>query len=68
MYEGKWYPVETNLIYFLEEFTNIFLPLEIKFSFLIHKNVYFSNLFRKVELEEKIFEGFGNQNIWHNVR
>ena len=68
MYEGKWYPVETNLIYLLEEFANIFLPLEIKVSFLIHKNVYFSNLFHKAELEEKIFEGFGNQNIWHNVR
>ena len=33
MYEGKFYPLEKNLTYFLEEFAYVFLPLEIKFFF-----------------------------------
>ena len=33
MSEGKKYPLEKNLTYFFEEFTYIFLPLEIQVSF-----------------------------------
>ena len=56
--------------YFLEEFTYIFLPLEIKVSiFWNHKNIY--NLFRKTELSKSlspyVFEGFDEQNMWRHV-
>ena len=47
MYEGKWYPSEKNLIHFLEEFSNIFLPLQIKVSFLKpQKSIFFQLISR----------------------
>ena len=44
MYEGKKYPLEKNLTYFLEEFTYIFLPLEIKVSAFKPRKCIFSQL------------------------
>ena len=44
MYEGKYYPLAKNLTYFLEEFTYVFLPLEIKVSFFKPQKYIFSRL------------------------
>ena len=40
MYKGKQYPLEKNLTCFLEEFTYIFLPLEIKIFFKPQKCIF----------------------------
>ena len=47
MFEGKWYPLEKNLTYFLEEFSYVFLPSEIKVSFFKpQKYIFFERIFR----------------------
>ena len=63
MYKGKKYPLEKELIYFLEEFTYILLPLEKKSFYKKHKNVYFPNLLPETQLAKLnflwILENFG---------
>ena len=55
MYEGKKYPLEKNLTYCFEEFTYIFLPLEIKVSFFKPQKCVFSQLISRNGSFEFIF-------------
>ena len=54
-YEGKEYPLEKNFTHFLEEFTYIFLPLEIKVSFFKPQKCIFSQLISRNGTFEVIF-------------
>ena len=55
MYKEKQYPLEKNLTYFLEEFTYIFLPLEIKVSFFKPQKCIFSQLISRNRTFEVTF-------------
>ena len=63
MYEGKQYPLEKNLTYFLYEFTKIFLPLEISLFFKTTKMYIFPTCFTKRNYEVTFSIGFSKPNM-----
>ena len=55
MYEGKQYSLEKNLTHFFEKFAYIFLPLEIKVSFLKPQKCIFFQLIARNGTYENTF-------------